>query len=329
MNDHEILHYLYDNPAEATTQHPLVKNNRYGFRHDLAYTQNLLTPLQIKTAHDLWVGQNDPMDHSTPIAGPTVADTAQTSRWDQVVIANESLGTSLTKRDVFRYYATPMVKKQLFTQLKDNPALMRQAMDTKDSWLKRSPVLRKDISDAADPEDLQYYIERRHVEFHPTFGTTTKKLVIDVDPGESVSPDDTKKVVHYLEKLLGNQSYINDVEIQFSGHRGYYVWGVMSSSMDINTAREKLKTLLKPIADMNGVKVTTTARKSKNTVRLDLSPVKHLGSVKAEGSLDYRTGLISKKVLSSQLGVFNPQTDASINTRDLKPAYSYKDEQIV
>jgi DNA primase catalytic subunit len=206
---------------------------------------------------------------------------------------------------------------------------MRQAMDTSDSWLKRSIPIRKDVQDASDPEDLQYYIERRHLEFHPTFGKTTNKLVIDVDPGENVSMADTKKVVQYLQRLLTNQPYINDVEIQFSGNRGFYLWGIMTNTINIDTARGKLKTMLQPISQMSGVKVSLTARKSKNSVRLDLTPMKNLGSVKAEGSLDYRTGLISKKVLSSQLASFNPLEDASINTQTLKPAYSYKDSELI
>lgn len=325
--DHEILHYFYDNPSAATTSHPLVKNDMYGISHEVAYGQETLTKEQIKDMHDTWVAENEPQNHSTPMGGLTTSELAYKSRWDDVVI--ESPNTTLTKRDLYRYYANPSVKKKIFAQIKDAPVMMRQAMSPGENWIKRNPTIRKNVNDAADPEDLQYYIERRHVEYHTTMPKLTEKIVIDLDPGEGLALDDVKQVAKYLVKLLENQSYVKDVEIQYSGNRGFYVWGYLASKLDVDEAREKLKLLLGSTNKMNGVAVTLRQSPGKKTVRLDLSPMKNLGPLKAEGSLDYRTGLISTKLPVSQLDSFDPLKDASIDKYTLKPAYSFRDEELV
>jgi hypothetical protein len=80
---------------------------------------------------------------------------------------------------------------------------------------------------------------------------------------------------------------------------------------------------------MNGIKVTLRESPGKKTVRLDLSPMKNTGSVKAEGSLDYRTGYISTKLAPNQLRFFDPKKDAVVDKSSLKPTYSFKDETLV
>lgn len=327
--DHDILHMWANNLATATVQHPIVKMGLYGIPHSVQYEQDTLTLAQVKDMHDEWVKKYDPISHDTPINAPSTAEVKHASRWDDVVIHNKETNETLTKRDIYRYYSSENVKKTLFAQIKDSPVMMRQAMDPSDSWIKRNPVIRKNVNDAADPEDLQFYIERRHVEFHPTMQDSTDKLVIDVDPGRNVTLDETKKVVTYLEKLLENQPFISSVEIQYSGNRGFYVWGYLSAKQPIDTVREKLKKLLNPIKTMNGVKTVLRAKPGAKTVRLDLSPMKHLGTVKAEGSLDFRTGYVSTKVLPSKLQSFTPSRDATINKSKLKPVYSFKDETLV
>jgi len=89
-------------------------------------------------------------------------------------------------------------------------------MSTQETFLRRSsPINRK--------EDLQYFIERRGTEFHKIMPEYTDKIVIDVDPGEQITQEQTKSVVNYLVEFLKNQPDITDVEIQFSGNTGYYI----------------------------------------------------------------------------------------------------------
>jgi hypothetical protein len=127
--DHEIIHLFAERPETASVYHPLVKNDKYGISHTVAYDQTLLTPEQIKSMHDKWVEMyDDPLTHSTPLNFPSSKETKWHSRWDEVVIFNPKTKQQLTKRDIFRYYADPRVKKKIFTQIKDTPIVMRQAM---------------------------------------------------------------------------------------------------------------------------------------------------------------------------------------------------------
>ncbi len=327
--DHQILHYFVANPKEASTRHPLVKMGMYGISSSIAYQQDLLTKEQITDMHSEWVKEYEPFGHKTPMEIPTTKEKEHTDRWDEVVIRNPDTKAELTKKDIYRYYADPNVKKKLFSQIANEPIMMRQAMDPTENWVKRNPIIRKNINDPADPEDLEYYISRRHIEFNKTMSESTDKLVIDLDPGTGLNLEDVKKVTRYLEKLLGNQPYIKDVTFQFSGYRGIHVWAELANKANINTLREQLKTLLTPIKTMNGVNVTLRQSPGAKSIRLDLSSMKNLGAIKAEGSLDHKTGYISKEILSSQLDSFDPEKDAKVDVNSLKPIYSIRDEKLI
>jgi hypothetical protein len=327
--DHDILHYFYDNPNAASTSHALVKNDSYGISHEVAYQQDVLTKEQIKSMHDNWVSIYEPAQHSTPLGGKTAQEAQHDLRWDSVVIRNPKNGQEVTKRDIYRYYSTPEVKNKLFAQVQNKEVMVRQVLSPEEGWIKRVSSITKNTGDASNTEDLQYYIERRHVEFNPAMSSLEDRLVIDLDPGNGLSLEDVKKVAAYVNDLLKNQPYIKDTEIQFSGNRGFYVWGILHNKQNVNSLREQLKNLFYPIKKMNGINVSLKQNPSKNTVRLDLSPMKVAGSVKADGSLDYRTGYIAKKFPINQLGSFTPEKDASIKNMKLKPAYSFKDEELV
>lgn len=281
--------------------------------------------------HDYLVTNNEgaETEHSTPIIHQTTKDLTHKSRWETVLIKNKETGQELTKRDIYRYYSQPNIKKNIFEQIKNKPILLRQSMSLNENWLKREPIITKNITNPQDPEDIQYYIERRLTEINPTFGKITDKLIIDVDPKEKITLEETKQVVKFLQKLLENQPYIKDTKIQFSGHRGFYVWGELQTKTDINILRKRLKALLSSIKIINGIKVTTDITTDPKTIRLDLSPLKNLGSVKAEKSLDYRTGYISTEVLPGQLNKFDPKIDATFDPKNLKAVYSLRDEELI
>ncbi len=327
--DHEILHYFEANPNEATTRHPLVKMGMYGISSAIAYQQDLLTKEQIADMHAEWVKQYEPVGHKTPMEIPTTKEKVHTDRWDEVVIRHPDTKAELTKKDVYRYYADPNVKKKIFDQIANNPIMIRQGMNPTENWVKRNPVIKKNVNDPSDISDLEYYISRRHLEFNKTMPEITDRLVIDLDPGIGLELADVKKVTRYLEQLLGNQPYIKDVTLQFSGNRGIHVWAELTNKANINTLREQLKTLLTPIKTMNGVNVTLRQSPGAKSIRLDLSSMKELGAIKAESSLDARTGYISKEILSSQLDSFDPEMDAKVDVDSLKPVYSIRDETLV
>ena len=325
--DHRLIHSFAKDLRTASVRHALVENGMYGVPSTVYLDQDILTKAQIADMHAEWVKQNEApgVTHETPMAASTSKEVEHINRWDTKLIKD------LTKKDIFRYYSTPGVKKALHQELKDNPFMTRQKMDSSTSWITRPSLLSQltNNSDAKDQGDLQYYIERRHVEMHKKMHKRTNKIIIDIDPGTKVSQENTKKIALYLEKYLELQPFITDTEIQFSGNTGYYIWATTTTTMDIDVARNKLKDLLTPLNRIEGVSTTVKPTSNPNRVRLDLSPMKENGAIKAVGSLDHRSGLRSMIVAKHRLMEFNPEVDANINKLSLKPAYSFKDESLI
>jgi len=98
--------------------------------------------------------------------------------------------------------------------------------------------------------------------------------------------------------------------------------------MHIDRARYKLQNLLIIYDKINNIPVTLQPLQSKKAIRLDLSPMKYGGAIKAEGSLDHRTALMSIKINQDQLENFDPSVDANPQPL-MKPAYSFKYEEII
>ena len=82
MNDHQILHYFFNNPSAASTKHPIVQNDLYGLLYDVKYDQDTLTKTQVKDMHDYLVTNNEvaETEHSTPIIHQTTKDLTHKSR---------------------------------------------------------------------------------------------------------------------------------------------------------------------------------------------------------------------------------------------------------
>lgn len=329
QRDHEILHYFWENPNAASTKHALVLNDMYGIDHTVGYEQPLLTKGQIKMMHDELVKENEKNleSHSTPMEGiKTPPEEKHEDRWDTVLISGP--GGDLTKKDIFQYYSDPQVANQIMEQLRDRPVVMRQTMDRSNTFLRR-PDITKHEKNSDDPKDLQYWTERRATEFHQGFQEKDDRLVIDLDPGSNVSFDQTKKVTDKIEKILSNQHEVQDTSIQFSGNRGFYVWGYLSNKQDINSIRRKMQRIFDQFNSLAETPVTTKERTDANQIRIDLTPLKEKGSVKADGSLDQRSGYISKKIPKTQLYTFDPDSDARVNRDYLKSQYSFKNERLV
>lgn len=327
QRDHEIIHYWADNLESASTKHPLVLNDMYGSDHTVGFHRPLLTKEEIKMMHDNLVEEQGNLEtHETPIDFDSSETTKKKNRWGTVLISGP--GGKLTKQDVFRYYSDPNVGKQIMEQLRDRPTVMRQTMDEEKTFLRR-PEINKYNRDAFDKEDYQYHVERRATEFHPTFKKQDDRIAIDIDPGDNVPFEKTKAIAGDVEDILQNQSFIQNTEVQFSGHRGFYVWGYFPSKRDIDDVREQMKKIFSRFSELHKTPVTIKQRTNANQVRIDLSPLKELGSVKAEGSLDQRTGYISVKIPRQRLYDFDPDRDATVNRDTLRPQYSYKNERVV
>lgn len=234
--------------------------------------------------------------------------------WDTILIQSP-FGIKLDKEGVYRYYGDPLIANALLEDLKNKNAIVVYKFD-KGEVLRRHPPKSKDflkidkfLETPDKPEDLTYHTARRAVEFHKVFGNKTDELVIDIDPGEKIKPSFLKSVVLMVVRQMKKIPHVYDVEVRYSGGRGYYVIGKLDKKINIASARQILK------AQMNHIlssRVYIGAEPpGPYEIKLDLTAMKPGGSIRALYSLNLKTGLASVKVPISKLHVFDPARDAN------------------
>jgi DNA primase len=156
----------------------------------------------------------------------------------------------LTKADIFHYYLSPEIHKRLLEDIAGHNVIVIQHFQPDYPVLKRKEKGKKikieSFKNFEHPNDFGYWIKRRAVEFHKTLGDVTSIYVIDIDP-KGVDLNTTKKVVEDVATLLKTFPEVKDVEIRFSGGRGFYIIGHLNKKININDARERLKQALLPL----------------------------------------------------------------------------------
>jgi DNA primase len=215
----------------------------------------------------------------------------------------------LTKADIFHYYLSPEIHKRLLEDIAGHNVIVIQHFQPDYPVLKRKEKGKKikieSFKNFEHPNDFGYWIKRRAVEFHKTLGDVTSIYVIDIDP-KGVDLNTTKKVVEDVATLLRTFPEVKDVEIRFSGGRGFYVIGHLNKKININDARERLKQALLPLT-ANPLLTLSVPREGQ--IRLDLSPMKRGGSFRALYSINAKTGLVSVPV--KNIKQFNPYIHAN------------------
>ena len=238
-------------------------------------------------------------------------------RWDQVVIKTTE-GPDLTKRDVFNYYTDPTIRKKIVEQLKDRPVLAVQTFNPDRSVYRRNHSADKPIAissasrDAQDATDLGWYAERRFTEFHPVIEKKTDEVWVDIDPGESHTPDTVKPIVKAVNAVVENVPGVKNTQVAYSGGRGYYVKGELDSSASTDAMRKALSKHLKPV--IQSYAEATMDTPSKDQVRLDISTLHDKGSIRALYSLNKDTGRVSVPVAIEALDNFDAAKDADPRT---------------
>jgi len=214
-------------------------------------------------------------------------------RWNEVII--DSPLAKLTKRDVFDYYQRKDIKNKILNAIKASDSretILRQSFSPSHNVLRRKDHQGKLIDLSSRPA-FDQWAGMRMSEVHPVFGHTTSNLLVDIDPGKSVSWKKVKEMADTVAKTMDSSDDVKNVTVQFSGDRGFYVRGALGQSMGINKAREKVKSLMSGLSQRED---TVMKKPEANQIRLDTSPMKNRGSVKAPYSLSAITGLVAAPV---------------------------------
>jgi len=215
-------------------------------------------------------------------------------RWNEVII--DSPYGKLTKRDVYEYFRTAKVQQAIRDAAGNRETVIRQSFSPDRTVLRRKDPKGKFIR-VNKKSRFEKLIESRATEFHPTFGKKTEKVVVDIDPNDA--PWRTVlRTTDTVAKALGSHGDIGDVNIRFSGRRGFYVDGSLVQPMGIDRARRLAQRVLHNT--QLGPDITLGVSKP-GQIRLDTTPMKVRGSVKAPYSLDARTGLVAAPVKLEEL----------------------------
>lgn len=209
------------------------------------------------------------------------------ARWDETLI-NTPFAT-LTKRDVHNYYNNPIVRQAIMNAVGERETVIRQSFSPGKSILRRKTPDGELITKQHLPELIKQHLS----EVHPTFGKKVNFLMADIDPQEGVSWERTKRLAQQIAKTMAEHAAVKNVQVRFSGGRGFYVQGFMDKDININKAREMTKKVLEGVAQQPNV---TFGPADKGQIRIDTSTLHNRGSIRAPFSLNASTGLVSAPV---------------------------------
>lgn len=214
-------------------------------------------------------------------------------RWQEVIV--DSPFAQLTKQEVHDYYRTPAIQKALLDAVGKREAIVRQSFSPERVVLRRKDEKGRFIH--LTQKRLDDWNQKRLTEVHPTFGKKVDTLLVDVDPKEGTPWDQTLRITETAAKALQSHPDVKDVSLQFSGNRGFYVRGQLDKSIGVDRARHLTQKILGNLSQRPDVSLGVGG-----AIRLDTTPLKVRGSVRAPYSLDARTGLVSAPVDLKDLG---------------------------
>ena len=199
----------------------------------------------------------------------------------------------MTKQDVFDYYADPAIKKKLLAAVRAGEATILRQNFTPDQVVLRRKDHRGNTIHLDSKDVYNTWNQQRMTEVHPVFGKNVDFLLADIDPQKKVPWRKTKALVDTVAKSMLSHNDVKSVNLQFSGGRGFYVRGKLKKEMPVNDARRLTKKVLESITARPDV---TFGVAKPDQIRIDLSPLKNKGSVKAPYSLSAVTGLVAAPV---------------------------------
>ena len=228
---------------------------------------------------------------------------------DEILIDGEH--AKLSKKDIANFYMDPKVRRKLLPQISGRPVMLVQ-QHAEPVVRRKTPegkeiVIEEGAKGPQDPSDYMNWVNQHTVEFHPVHGESTKELLVDIDPKGNVPWEKTKEVTRLVASRLRQEPDVKGTKIVFSGGRGFYVRANLEEEVQTNKGRERLKKIL---GDITGaVPATTLGVPGPSQIRLDISTFHPKGSLRAEYSINGKTGLVSVPV--HDLGSFE-KTDATV-----------------
>ncbi len=215
---------------------------------------------------------------------------------DEVLVDGEH--AKLTKSQVSDYYMHPKIRGKIIPQLTGRPAMLVQHHG--------DPVVRRKDKKGAEimidggaqgpdnPADYVNWVHQHTVEFHPVHGEEVDHLFVDIDPNGNVPWEKTKEIVKTVASVLRREPDVKGARVVYSGGRGFYVKAPLVAPVGTDKARSRLQKILAPLT--KEMPAVTLGVPGPSQTRLDVSTLHNKGSLRAEYSINGKTGLVSVPV---------------------------------
>lgn len=214
-----------------------------------------------------------------------------------------------TRHEIAEYYSDPQVRQALLAQLRDQPVMAVQSLASGKKIVRRhiqgEPIQISRADFKGDTSDLGWFTDRRFAEFHPVVGDRTDKVWVDVDPGPNRTTESLKPLVKEVITTVRKLPDVKDVQLAYSGGRGFHVRGMLKKPEDTDLMRTALTNQLR--RDFPQDDVVFKKPKGKQ-VRLDTSTLKRTGSIRALQSLNVDTGRVAVPLTTKELDAFKPES---------------------
>lgn len=209
--------------------------------------------------------------------------------WDQVLVRH---GRTVKRRGQIRDYYMREGRKML-PYLKGHDVLVVLGLAPGNTVIRRKgrdgkPIRIDKLRGIDDPRSIEYWANRRAIEFHPTIKQKTKWIWVDIDPHWRGSGQ--KRYVHQLArdaipkiKRAMRSHYKGRIKVYDSGKEGYHVEMRLQNAVDVDVARRRLRDKLRDI--FSGDERFTTGIAKPGQIRLDVTTLKKTGSIRAPYSM--------------------------------------------
>lgn len=216
--------------------------------------------------------------------------------WDEILIDYQ--GRCITRGQIKKYYEKTIHK--IFPYLKNRNTIVILGVGKNKFVLKRlikpggpNIFITKKFG-INDPHSIEYWINRRVIEFHPIIGVRTDQIWVDIDVHDDAALKKYAKNVSKNIAVVLRKNFGGRVTIWESGKGGIHVQDSLKGFVDTNTVRKKLLVLLNEYAKKDPNKLTTKIAK-RGMLRLDVTTLKKTGSIRAPYSFTV-TGGIKKQI---------------------------------
>lgn len=221
--------------------------------------------------------------------------------WSEVLIDRN--GKKLTRKQILDYYKSnekkiwPFLKNQaviVYQAPAKNKFIIRRKRDSDDKYIKLNKLYGVD-----DENSFEYWIYRRAIEFHPVLtGYVTPIAWIDLDIHEATKKDikilrrKMKRAIPKLKRILKKNGVVKVYVYDSGTDGGIHLEGPLKKPMNVNKLRDNLRKDLDK--EFSNDSYFTTEKADPGQIRLDVTTLHKLGSLRAPYSMTVKGGVKGK-----------------------------------